>query len=429
MNQAFAFFCELKNKSLIIFGTGSSVEKLNLYMDINSINIKYFVDNEKKKWGKRYNGREIFSPQKLLSEKEGDIIIIVASMFYDDISNQLTNMGFKEGIHYTSSDTYIQNHKKHFEPLFEELYLENVNFTFPLQNRKWLQLFIDDSISGIRFQPNICLDKSVLGFSFASNELGLRGPHNLNGDIVILGNSFAMGYLVDEGRNWYDNISFAERAVNLGLTVGINQLKSLLDFYQRDYFNTVIFLYHPIMWDVTLKMGNRSDEVDLVMNKWKTGILDTLELSLKKYKWFTNGLMNGRLLIYEKEGKKYLLNSKYGYFDFEKNRHEFKDALDILWGMLNRFKHVLFIRVPVKEQIIQAKIHNQSLIELNNNYDFAWKSVVKRLSGLQGVRFFQPNHFQLEDYFPCDTHWNEQGNIKFAKYIDQLIASLQIDTR
>jgi glycosyltransferase involved in cell wall biosynthesis len=91
------FLKELKNKKLIVFGTGSVSEKLLHYMPTE---ITYFLDNNQKKWDSQFNNRSIFSPDCLLKENKDSITIIIASQFYQEISKQLIDMGFQENKHF-----------------------------------------------------------------------------------------------------------------------------------------------------------------------------------------------------------------------------------------------------------------------------------------------------------------------------------------
>ncbi len=48
----------------------------------------------------------VFKPEKLLLDKNDDIFIIVASSYYDEISEQLINMGFREDVDYVDGIKY-----------------------------------------------------------------------------------------------------------------------------------------------------------------------------------------------------------------------------------------------------------------------------------------------------------------------------------
>lgn len=78
------------DEQIIIFGTGGAA--LKICKKIN--NISFFVDNNKKKWNTTFLSKQVYSPDKLLEVDKDNIIIIVASMFYDEILQQLTDMGF-----------------------------------------------------------------------------------------------------------------------------------------------------------------------------------------------------------------------------------------------------------------------------------------------------------------------------------------------
>lgn len=79
----------MKNK-VVIFG--ASTRGCYVYEKLKDIyEIKYFCDNDVNKHGTKINGIEIISPQKLYNLK--DYKVIIASMYYEEICNQLNVMG------------------------------------------------------------------------------------------------------------------------------------------------------------------------------------------------------------------------------------------------------------------------------------------------------------------------------------------------
>ncbi len=94
------FYSLLCGKKIIVFGTG---EMSKLIM-AQPIEVAYFVDNNHNKWEQYFYNRKINNPQKLSAEDRESIFIIVASMYIDEISQQLINMGFIENLHFIDGD-------------------------------------------------------------------------------------------------------------------------------------------------------------------------------------------------------------------------------------------------------------------------------------------------------------------------------------
>lgn len=97
-----SFFTEtqskiFKDKKLVFFGSGSAAEKyytnLVKYYGYDEIHISYFVDNNPLKWNKTLFGKNIYSPNVLVKDRE-DVIILIASQFVEEISVQLQEMKF-----------------------------------------------------------------------------------------------------------------------------------------------------------------------------------------------------------------------------------------------------------------------------------------------------------------------------------------------
>lgn len=83
------------NKRIVIFGGGHEGKVLKTCLDILSLEVDYFVDNFCYGKGKSLLSKDVYAPNKLNDEKNKDIAILVSSYRTNDISKQLTMMGFK----------------------------------------------------------------------------------------------------------------------------------------------------------------------------------------------------------------------------------------------------------------------------------------------------------------------------------------------
>lgn len=92
VKRFFSFLCN-NNTKIILFGTGQYAKVI--YEDLNKIEIKieYCIDNDKNKWGKYFNNLEIKAPEAVKNEDLKNVYVIVASMFYKQIVNQLKMLG------------------------------------------------------------------------------------------------------------------------------------------------------------------------------------------------------------------------------------------------------------------------------------------------------------------------------------------------
>jgi|GEM_PF-685344 len=101
---------------IIIFGA-SDLGKSAYYALRGTYKIAYFTDNNKKLWGTQFDGIEIINPNKLKEIDDSEIVI--ASMYYDEITSQIFQYGFDY--------VYIYN------PLLENNFMKeikkyNINF-------------------------------------------------------------------------------------------------------------------------------------------------------------------------------------------------------------------------------------------------------------------------------------------------------------
>lgn len=90
----------LMNKKVIVFGAGGGGRLVISALRLLCIEIDYCIDNDQSKYGDLVFGVEIRKPDSLINEKPGDSVIIVASIFYKEIENQLIQLGFKENEHF-----------------------------------------------------------------------------------------------------------------------------------------------------------------------------------------------------------------------------------------------------------------------------------------------------------------------------------------
>lgn len=76
---------------MIIFGAGKQAEYLHEVASFMGYQVVVFADNDEGKWGKRINGVEVVSPEKL---KGYSCKIVVPDRFLDEISSQLRSLDY-----------------------------------------------------------------------------------------------------------------------------------------------------------------------------------------------------------------------------------------------------------------------------------------------------------------------------------------------
>jgi hypothetical protein len=149
MNKLTDFYHCLKTKKrIVIFGTGNAARRISACLPGK---IDYYVDNNRDKWGLVFNGAMICNPEKLLSEPAQDLMIIVASMYDEEIIRQLAGMGFAEnehiwnGYHLFEIDTVQVKQKNHLKKLTlldtkDQIYVAE----YPKSGGSWLVSILGD---------------------------------------------------------------------------------------------------------------------------------------------------------------------------------------------------------------------------------------------------------------------------------------------
>lgn len=87
---------KLNNKRVIIFGCGKNGIDTALYLEQEKVVINYFVDNNKFGQSMKIQNRtvEVKPPSVLIEENKEDVFVIIASMYYEEISEELNKIGF-----------------------------------------------------------------------------------------------------------------------------------------------------------------------------------------------------------------------------------------------------------------------------------------------------------------------------------------------
>lgn len=89
-------FC---GKDVVVFGSNEPAERMADWLLSHEIYIKAMVDNNKKKHGTLYKGIFVENPENVLGSMRENIIVLIASKYYNEMVQQLETMGYKEGKH------------------------------------------------------------------------------------------------------------------------------------------------------------------------------------------------------------------------------------------------------------------------------------------------------------------------------------------
>lgn len=300
-----------------------------------------------------------------------------------------------------------------------------VNFSNPVRGRKWLLALKPHKQFGITFIPNLDLTADVLGFSLRTNRLGLRGSGRVNVPGVIAGTSFAMGLSVDEGHNWYDVILDRDKWFNSSMPVGIsNNINVIEDLYEGEA-DTLIYLYHPNIWRISesYRSAFSSDNTIFESQGWKTDIFSMLVMYPR---WIARECVKwsiGKSIYYDWNGSVYHLNPTYNIFDYtDLSRAKFvRSEMELLNSLFKKFKKIIVIRTPIKEDSVPIDNKLKALVPLRANYDEMW-SLFKGLVDSK-VKCISLNHekFSSDHFHPYDTHWSKEGNKLFASCIKDVL--------
>jgi hypothetical protein len=293
-----------------------------------------------------------------------------------------------------------------------------INFSNPFKGRRWLQLLQPHARYGMTFIPNLDVPSTKLGFSFRSNEHGLRGPANVLAPGVIMGTSFAMGLSVDNGKNWYDQLD-QNAWFNTGMPVGPANTRAVLDELYRGKGEILLFLYHPNIWKTAVGfVAAEAAQKDIFAQMgWRTDFLYT---ATRYPVWLVaevEKVRRGRAIYTTWDRQPFFLNTVYNFIDPGVHEVFLCEQMTILNDIFSRFDNVVVIRTPIKEDSVPETMVTPRLQALRENYDALWTFFQSSVS--EHVRINPINHsdFTVNDFLGFDTHWSAAGNQKFAQIV------------
>lgn len=312
--------------------------------------------------------------------------------------------------------------------LFLPFRQKRVCFSNPLNGRLWLNLLEPHQRYGLLFKRNLNYPKSVLGFSFSSNEHGLRGPANRTAPGVILGTSFGMGLSVDNGCNWYDLLLDQDQWFNGSMPVGPRNEANLLDDLYRGSYDTLLFLYHPNIWKVAQGYARAEEsgrDIFQVLS-WKTEFWPTVSLYPK---WLVREVYraNQGWSVHRKwNGKDFHFNASYNYMDLSRNLLFAEKQMTILNSIFQRFKFVLAVRAPIKEDLAGRQGLSDKLQKLAAHNDEWWNFFSSNTAAPVRAIDLPADAFDAGDFHSYDTHWTATGNDKFARLVRPLLTEATV---
>ncbi|MBX3732120.1 MAG: hypothetical protein KF791_05955 [Verrucomicrobiae bacterium] len=298
-----------------------------------------------------------------------------------------------------------------------------INLQDPLQGRRWLQLLQPDAGCGFRLQPGLDLQARRLGFSLNSNAHGLRGPADGGAPNVVLGTSFAMGIAVHNEENWWALALPPRGWLNLGLAVGIREWGDLLSRFYRGGHERVWFLYHPNLW-AHCRMYERWREsgTDVFRAlRWRRDLASCIYLKLRRILRRPQLIRTGRLLHHRTGGGTMEIDTEYVHLDFDGAGTLFQRNLDLLSGILSRFREVHMVRLQIKQELVPEGASNENLRRTCSSYDRWYEATCSGLASLPGLRVHPAPLMTLDDFHPRDSHWNAAGNRRFAAWLQSWI--------
>lgn len=281
---------------------------------------------------------------------------------------------------------------------------------------RYNELLEENDGVGWLYRRNYVDRDGTLGFSLQFNRLGLRGPSDTGAGNVVIGGGFGLSFGVDQEKAWFADGTFDKDWISLCYACEPNQWQRLIKKCLKKVYKPrkAILLYEAAFWGIGI-----SKEIKPEKGKASLGIEESFAKEKESFYEFFNKLYEGVFRLVNEEDRK-LLNSRYAYFDFEKNANKCEYVLRKWLSLLEEFDEIHVLRIPNKEYIYGVESQEDIFLKLKHNQDQGWELFKTRLGESRDIHFYEPDDFALTDFFCTSSYLNEAGNAKLRKWIKQI---------
>lgn len=325
---------------------------------------------------------------------------------------QMTERKLPVSVEWKSEHKYSQAECWEF---FQQHVMKEFSFLSYGTFHRYNELLEENDGVGWLFRRNYVDKGGTMGFSLQFNRLGLRGPSDTGAGNIVIGGGFGMGLGVDEEKTWYADEKFEKDWISLCYACEPNQWQRLIKKSLKKIYKPrkAILLYEAAFWSIGI-----SKELNPEKGKVSLGIEESLTKEKESFYEFFNKLYEGVFRFVQEDQK--LLNSRYAYFDFEKNANKCEYVLRKWLSLLGEFDEIHVLRIPNKEYIYAVESQEDIFLKLKQNQDQGWELFKTRLGENRDTNFYEPDDFALTDFFCTSSYLNETGNIKLRKWIKQI---------
>lgn len=313
-------------KELIIFGA-SKLGKMAFFNLKNQYKIKYFCDNDEKKWGNYIDGVKIISPTEV--EDSSCCYIVIASMYFREITKQLT-----VDLKINENHIYIYD--------IDENKLRN------LKPKDSINLPKSNDLKNIAF---FCVNKGDAFLDHIVNSL----KENYNVKKILVDEDYS---LMDKAMIWADICWFewCDELIVYASKLEIAKNKKIIcRLHSYEAFGSTIY---NVNW-------NNVDKVIFVAEHVRDNVLSKVSISEEKINIIYNGIDLKKFAF--KPRKKGFNIAYVGYINFKKGPmlllHTIKAIVDrdsrykfYIAGKFNDERYIVYFNQMLKELGIENNV-------------------------------------------------------------------------
>lgn len=186
--------------TIVLFGASNLGIELYKILNVNNVNVEYYCDNDLRKYGKYIMGKKVLSPNEL--SNLDNPCIIISSIYYQEIGNQLENMNIKNVYYITDFSSMLSdyNEKYNYFNILKDYkeYINigdntvidknfKINFTIPKKGKTYfkcgINCFLDCNLVFEKQSGNITIgDRTYIG---ANTSLISINNIEIGNDVII----------------------------------------------------------------------------------------------------------------------------------------------------------------------------------------------------------------------------------------------------
>lgn len=207
---------KINNKKVCIYPMGIAGKSLLSKLQVYGIDIDFFCDKNPELWGNEFQGKICVSKPQLLEMNQDELIVIIESLYYKEIKEELCEEGIKNIVRIypekIMTDQYLMDNGSSFEKKVEDVLNicedEKSKKIFKYLTDSWKQEDLSDDYFECIYDKNQYFDTNIVNLSEDEVfvDVGAYIGDTLENFLVHSKNNFEKVYLFELDKKIYSRL-------------------------------------------------------------------------------------------------------------------------------------------------------------------------------------------------------------------------------